>query len=87
MLMSRLPEFIRTHYECHEWKHASAILNLNFPSEWNDLLDLLTAFRWRSCGCLRGRSWCGTLRGFACRLMHQGGARGLVQQPVCLPRM
>ena len=26
MLQDRLPQFIRDHYEVHEWKHASAIL-------------------------------------------------------------
>ncbi|MCB1468070.1 MAG: restriction endonuclease [Rhizobiaceae bacterium] len=45
MLLSRLPAFIRDSYECYEWKHASAILSQDFPSEWNDLLDLLTEFR------------------------------------------
>lgn len=45
MLKSRLPAFVRDSYECHEWKHASAILSQDFPSEWQDLLDLLTNFR------------------------------------------
>ena len=45
MLQSRLPPFIRDHYECHEWKHASAILSQDFPAEWQDLIDLLTQFR------------------------------------------
>ena len=45
MLNSRLPQFNSEHYECCEWKHASAILTQNFPSEWQDLLDVLTAFR------------------------------------------
>ena len=45
MLQSRLPPFIRDHYECHEWKHASAILSQDFPAEWHDLIDLLTQFR------------------------------------------
>lgn len=47
MLNSRLPAFIRSHYECHEWKHASAILTQDFPGEWQDLLDVLSAFRLR----------------------------------------
>lgn len=47
MLQSRLPNFVRDHYECHEWKHASAILTQDFPSEWADLIDVLTAFRLR----------------------------------------
>lgn len=45
MLMSRLPAFIVESYECYEWKHASAILTQDFPSEWQDLIDLLTEFR------------------------------------------
>ncbi len=45
MLNSRLPAFIRNSYECFEWKHASAILSQDFPSEWADLLAVLTALR------------------------------------------
>lgn len=40
-----LPEFIRTHYEIHEWRRACAILSVDFPDEWRDILDVLTAFR------------------------------------------
>lgn len=47
MLCDRLPDFIQTHYEVHEWKHASAILSADFPDEWADILDLLTEFRLR----------------------------------------
>lgn len=54
MLHSRLPNFVRDSYECHEWKHASAILSQDFPSEWNDLLDLLTAFRLRKSWIVTG---------------------------------
>jgi hypothetical protein len=53
MLNSRLPAFILNNYECHEWKHASAILSQDFPSEWQDLLDLLLTFRLR-------KSWIAT---------------------------
>jgi hypothetical protein len=47
MLIDRLPTFVRDNYECHEWKHASAILSQDFPSEWLDLLDLLQDLRLR----------------------------------------
>lgn len=40
-----LPQFIRDHYEVHEWKHACAILKEDFPDEWEDLVAVLTAFR------------------------------------------
>ncbi len=45
MLLGRLPEFVASHYECHEWRHASAILSQDFPAEWADLMALLTDFR------------------------------------------
>lgn len=45
MLLTRLPQFVVDNYECHEWKHASAILSQDFPNEWADLLDVLSAFR------------------------------------------
>lgn len=40
-----LPDFIRRNYEVHEWKHACAILKEDFPSEWSDIVELLTNFR------------------------------------------
>jgi len=45
-----LPQFIRDNYEVHESKHACAILKEDFPAEWNDVVEVLTAFRLR-------RSW------------------------------
>jgi hypothetical protein len=42
-----LPEFIRTNYEVHEWKHACAILTQDFPDEWRDICEVLTEFRLR----------------------------------------
>lgn len=45
MSIKLLPKFIRANYEVHEWKHASAILTSDFPSEWKDIIDLLTEFR------------------------------------------
>jgi hypothetical protein len=50
MLSQRLPDVVATHYDCHEWRHASAILSQDFPAEWADLCDMLAAFRLR-------RSW------------------------------
>lgn len=45
MVISLLPEFIRSHYEPHEWKHACAILKYDFPNEWKDIVEVLTDFR------------------------------------------
>ncbi|TCO73924.1 BglII/BstYI family type II restriction endonuclease [Rhodovulum euryhalinum] len=43
----RVGDFIRAHYEVHEWKHASAILKHDFPAEWADMIAMLEAFRLR----------------------------------------
>lgn len=45
MALEAIPAFIRQNYEIHEWKHARAILQGDFPAEWHDLMELLSAFR------------------------------------------
>lgn len=45
MGLEQLPKHIQKNYEVHEWKHACAILAGDFPSEWKDVIDLLTEFR------------------------------------------
>lgn len=42
-----LPLHIRDNYDVYEWKHACAILSQDFPLEWNDRIDVLSAFRLR----------------------------------------
>ncbi len=42
-----LPKFIQKNYEIHEWRHACAILQQDFSSEYDDLIDVLTRFRLR----------------------------------------
>jgi len=45
--VQQLPKFIDDHYEVHEWKHASAILQRDFPDEWAQIMEILTGFRVR----------------------------------------
>ncbi len=45
MPIDHLPNFIQNHYEIHEWRHATAILRDDFPSEYKDICDVLTSFR------------------------------------------
>ncbi len=45
MSAALIPQFIRTHYEVHEWKHACAILKQDFSSEWQDIISVLAEFR------------------------------------------
>ncbi|WP_263078217.1 hypothetical protein [Endozoicomonas sp. Mp262] len=44
MSIAALPQKIRDNYEIHERKHASTILEHDFPEEWRDILDVLEAF-------------------------------------------
>lgn len=47
MALDALPQHIHENYEILEWNHATAILERDFPDEWQDLVDLLTNFRLR----------------------------------------
>lgn len=40
-LSGRLPDDILENYECHQWKHAAAILATDFPDELNDIVHVL----------------------------------------------
>jgi hypothetical protein len=40
-----VPKDILDKYEVHEWKHACAILQADFPEEWTEIMDLLGNFR------------------------------------------
>jgi hypothetical protein len=42
-----LPEELRQHYEIHEWRHACAVLRNDFRREFDDIIDVLRAFRLR----------------------------------------
>ncbi|NUB46165.1 restriction endonuclease [Fertoebacter nigrum] len=77
MLHGRLPPFIRDHYECHEWRHASAILSQDFAQEWQDLLDLLGTFRLRESWISAGGGNKSGLSGFIDRFLY---ARGWVEK-------
>mgnify|MGYP006279359673 FL=1 len=45
MTLDLLPEEIRNAYEVHEWKHACAVLQGDFPRQWQDILEVLSSFR------------------------------------------
>ena len=44
MALELIPENIRNTYEIHEWKHACAILQQDFPDEWFDIITMLERF-------------------------------------------
>ena len=47
MTTQSFPSFIRAHYELFEVRHATAILENDFPNEWQDIVNVLGAFRLR----------------------------------------
>ena len=45
MPITAFPNSIQNGYEIHEWRHASAIFERDFPAEWADVCDVLSRFR------------------------------------------
>ncbi|MBI2511288.1 MAG: restriction endonuclease [Opitutae bacterium] len=45
MAIARLPKFIRDNYTVKEWRHASSILQADFPVLLEEICDVLTRFR------------------------------------------
>jgi hypothetical protein len=45
LALGHLPSFVTDNYEVHEWRHASAVLEKDFPNEWRDIMAVLTEFR------------------------------------------
>jgi len=66
------PDFVHTHYEVHEWRHACAILSTDFPNELEDLIDVLVRFRLR-------KSWI-TVRGGGKSLVSNWIDRSLAEK-------
>jgi hypothetical protein len=48
MAIDLVPSDLRSKYEIHEWKHACAVLEGDFPSEWQDIIGVLRNFRFRT---------------------------------------
>ncbi len=42
---TRWNKFITDNYEIIDWNHASAILSADFPTEWEEIVEVLTKFR------------------------------------------
>lgn len=45
MPISSFTRHIRDHFEIHEWRHATAILERDFPNEFDEVCSVLTRFR------------------------------------------
>ena len=47
MSTENLPHEIIDRYEVHEYRHAIAILNIDFTVEYNEVIEMLNAFTLR----------------------------------------
>lgn len=54
MKIDHFPQDICELYEVYEWKHASAILKHDFPAEWNDIIEMLRAFKLHNAWIAKG---------------------------------
>lgn len=53
-LRDRLPDDILDMYECHQWKHAAAILATDFPTELEDIVRVLRSVKLRKSHVVAG---------------------------------
>lgn len=73
MTLDHIPAEIRQLYEIHEWKHACAILQTDFPAEWNDIIEVLTQFRLYKSWLTTGGGQKSKISGFIDNLLYQKG--------------
>ena len=45
MAIELIPKDLLAAYEVHEWKHACAVLQGDFPGEWDDIIAVLRGFK------------------------------------------
>ena len=73
MTLDQIPNYIRQMYEIHEWKHACAILQNDFPNEWNDIVEVLTAFRLNKSWLTKGGGRKSNISGFIDSFLYDRG--------------
>jgi hypothetical protein len=44
-MITSIPEDIHQHFEVREWKHASAILQADFPNEYSEIIEVLRSLQ------------------------------------------
>ena len=45
MSLDHVPTFLRENYEVREWRHAVAVLTIDFTEEWAEIVKVLSEFR------------------------------------------
>ena len=45
MPIENLPKYLQDNYLLREWRHATAVLETDFPDEWGEIITVLTGFK------------------------------------------
>lgn len=77
MALDLIPGDIKENYEVHEWKHATAILYHDFPSEWADVIEVLRSFKLKKSWITVGGGSKSKVSGFIDEALY---ARGWVEK-------
>ncbi|WP_067587391.1 BglII/BstYI family type II restriction endonuclease [Endozoicomonas ascidiicola] len=73
MEMDQIYSEIHENYEIHERKHASAILQYDFPEEWADICDVLHAFELKHSYISTGGGRKSQVSGFIDNFLYERG--------------
>lgn len=73
MSLENLPQDIRDLYDVHEYRHAVAILQSDFPDEYNDIIDMLKAFKLKRCDILSAGGRKSNISGFLDQFLYDRG--------------
>lgn len=68
-----LPDDILELYEVFEWRHACAVLQQDFPEEYEDLMEVLRAFRLRKSSIMTPGGRKSDISGFIDNYLHNRG--------------
>lgn len=73
MSLENLPQDILDLYDVHEYRHAVAILKADFPYEYNDIIDMLKAFKLKRCDILSAGGRKSNISGFLDQFLYDRG--------------
>lgn len=71
--MANLPKEITVLYDTYEYRHAVAILQTDFPREYDDLIEMLNAFRLKRSDILRAGGRKSPISGFLDSFLYARG--------------
>lgn len=73
MSLENLPQDILDLYDVHEYRHAVAILQADFPDEYNDIINMLKAFKLKRCDILSAGGRKSNISGFLDQFLYDRG--------------